>query len=383
MTILGQKCAWRVPILMLIAATLSACSTSTRARAPERTPTVPVTVATALRKDVPVQITAIGGVEPYSTVQVKSMVAGELTTVHFTEGQDVRKGDLLFTIDKQPFEAALAQAESNLARDTAQAANARAQATRYQALLRDGVVAREQAEQMQTSADALDAAVRADQAAVDTARVNLRYCSIYAPIGGRTGNLMVHAGNLVRSNDVPLVTINQVTPTYVTFSVPEQFLPDIKRYSTQHKLKIEAGAPGQPAAVGNLSFVDNAVDATTGTIKLKGVFENRDRRLWPAQFVNITLTLTIQPNAVVVPSQAVQTGQQGQYVFVVKADRTAESRTVVLQRIVAGQAVISSGLEAGEVVVTDGHLRLTPGAKVETKTALTGGAPAPQPGAGL
>ncbi len=376
MTTLGQKQAIRRTITagflsLLFFTVLTGCSSSGRAKGPDRVPTVPVVVATAVRKDVPIQVRAIGAVEPFSTVAVKSMVAGELTTVHFTQGQDVKQGDLLFSIDKAPFEAALAQAESTLARDTAQAANARAQANRYQALLHEGVVAREQTEQMQTAADALDAAVRADRAAVDTARVNLRYCSIYAPIGGRTGDLMVHAGNLVKSNDVPLVTINQITPTYVDFSVPEQFLPDIKQYSARGKLKVEAGAPGQPTATGTLKFVDNTVDSTTGTIKLKGLFENRERRLWPAQFVNVTLTLTVQPGAVVVPTQAVQTGQQGQYVLVVKADNSAETRNIVLDRVVEGQAVVRQGLAPGEVVITDGHLRVTPGAKVDARTVGT------------
>ncbi len=357
-----------VALLLSLSMLVIGCSSSGRAKAPDRIPAVPVVVATAMRKDVPIQVRAIGAVEPFSTVQVKSMVAGELTKVYFTQGQDVTQGDLLFTIDKAPFEAALAQAESNLARDTAQAANARAQATRYQALLREGVVAREQSDQMQTAADALDAAVRADRAAVETAKVNLRYCSIYAPISGRTGDLMVHAGNLVRSNDVPLVTINQITPTYVDFSVPEQFLPDIKQYSARGKLKVDAGAPGQPAAIGTLNFVDNTVDAATGTIKLKGLFENRERRLWPAQFVNVILTLAVQ-NGVVVPSQAVQTGQQGQYVFVVTGEKRAETRNVVLDRIVEGQAVIRQGVAPGEVVVTDGHLRITPGAKVDARSA--------------
>jgi multidrug efflux system membrane fusion protein len=377
-------------LLLMIVAALAGCSSGGNGnggRSPEqRGGTVPVTVATAVRKNVPIEVRVIGSVEPYSTVQVKSMVAGELTGVFFKEGQDVKKGDLLFTIDKRPFEVALNQAESNLARDIAQAANARAQADRYQALLREGVVARQVNDQMQASADALDATVAADKAAIENAKVNLQYCSIFAPIGGRTGDLMVHAGNLVKVNDIALVTINQITPTYVNFSVPEQFLPDIKKYMAKSKLKVAAGPPAQPAAVGTLDFVDNAVDSATGTIKLKGIFANAERRLWPGQFVNVVLTLAVESGAVVVPSQAVQTGQDGQYVFVVKADRTAETRAVVLERIVEGQAVISKGLEAGDIVVTDGHLRLTPGAKVDTKTAgnpQTSGAPAAQQGAGL
>ncbi len=381
----GPKAAVAV-LLLAVIVFLAACSggnARANGKQTDRAATVPVMVATAVRKDVPVQVRAIGNVEPYSTVQVKSMVAGELTRVAFKEGQEVRKGDLLFTIDRQPFEAALSQAEGALARDMAQAANAKAQATRYQALQREGVVAREQADQMQTSADALDAAVRADQAAVQTAKVNLQYCSIYAPISGRTGNLMVHAGNLVKVNDVALVTINQITPTYVSFSVPEQFLSDIKKYAAGNRLKVEAAAPGQPLARGTLDFIDNAVDAATGTIKLKGLFPNTERRLWPSQFVNVVLTLTVQPGAVVVPSQAVQTGQEGQYVFVVKPDKTAETRAVVMQRMIEGEAVISTGLEPGEVVVTDGQMRIVPGAKVEAKNPQTGGLPAEKREVGL
>ncbi len=358
-------------LLLALTILLAACSggnARANGKQSDRGTIVPVTVATVVRKDVPIQVRAIGNVEAYSTVEVKSMVAGELTRVAFKEGQDVRQGDLLFTIDRRPFEAAVSQAEGTLARDRAQAANAKAQAARYQALLREGVVAKEQADQMQTSADALEAAVRADEAALQTARVNLQYCSIYAPISGRTGNLMVHAGNLVKVNDVALVTINQITPTYVTFSVPEQFLPDIKKYAARTKLKVEAGPPDQPSAKGTLDFIDNAVDPATGTIKLKALFPNTERRLWPSQFVNVVLTLASQPGALVIPSQAVQTGQDGQYVFVVKPDKTAESRAVVLERTVEGEAVISNGLQDGDVVITDGQMRLVPGAKVEAKT---------------
>ena len=373
MTTMGQDRplgGLKITALILLLAVMAAC-TAKGPRQPERAATVPVVVATAALKNIPVQVRAIGAVESFWTVGVKSMVAGELTNVYFKEGDDVKKGDLLFTIDKRPLEADLAQQEATLARDIAQAANARSQAHRYQTLLQEGVVAKEQTEQMQTNADALDAAVRADRAALDNAKVQLQYCSIYAPISGRTGNLMVHGGNVVKSNDIALVTINQITPTYATFAVPEQFLPDIKKHMARGKLRVEAGAPGQPPAQGTLSFVDNAVDAATGTIKLKGLFPNAERRLWPGQFVNVVLTLTVQSGAVVVPSQAVQTGQQGQYVYVVKSDMTAESRPVVLDRIVEGEAVIQKGVQPGEVVVTDGHLRLVPGAKVETKAAVS------------
>jgi multidrug efflux system membrane fusion protein len=330
-----------------------------------------VLVATVEQKAVPLQLKAIGAVEAYSNVSVKTQVTGELTGVHFKEGADVSKGQLLFTLDKRPFEAALKQAQGMLARDQAQAANARNQANRSRALNQAGVVSKEEYDRMQSEADALDAAVLADQAAVENARVQLVYCSIYSPINGRTGPLLIHQGNMIKANDTPfLVSINQVEPIYATFTVPEQNLAEIKRYSSRGKLRVQAFIPNDPRrpAEGWLSFIDNTVDQATGTIKLKGEFPNADRRLWPGQFVDVVLTLAQQPNAIVVPSQALQNGQQGQFVFVVKPDMTVEARPVVLDRSTDGQAVISKGLTPGEQVVTDGQLRLVPGVtKVELK----------------
>ena len=275
----------------------------------------------------------------------------------------MKKGDLLFTIDPRPYEAALAQAEGNLAKDKANAANARAQATRWDALYKEGVVSREQHDQVVTQAEALQQIVTADEAAVQNARVNLAYCSIKSPIDGRTGNLMVKLGNVVKANDVPLVTINQVLPIYVTFSVPQQFLPDIKRSENEHKLGVVAKVQGEPETSGLLTFLDNAVDPQTGMIKLKGTFTNGDRRLWPGQFADVSLTLGIDRNAVLVPSAAVQTGQDGQFVFIIK-DNKADMKKVKIGRIVGSDTVIESGVEVGDQVVTDGQLRLTPGAKV-------------------
>lgn len=360
--------SWRraliLPILAL-AAVLAGCG-KTKAGPPAES-AVPVVVATAAQKDVPVDVRAVGTVEAYSNVQVKSMIAGEITKVGFREGQDVRKGDLLFEIDPRFYRAALAQAEGNLARDIAQEANAKAQAARYASLFKEGVVSREQNDQVQTSANALSEAVQADRAAVDTAKVNLTYTTIRSPIDGRTGNLMVHQGNVVKANDIALITINQIKPIYVTFSVPEQYLPDIKKYEAHGRLAVAARVPNEPQApVGYLSFIDNSVDAATGMIKLKGTFANDERRLWPGQFADVALTLTIQKNAVVVPSAAVQTGQNGQFVFVVKQDSTAEMRPVMVERIVESQTVLRGGVQAGEQVVTDGQLRLTPGRKVAT-----------------
>jgi len=337
----------------------------------EDRPAVPVRVATAFTRAVPVQVQAIGSGEAFSSVSIKSQVNAELMEVHFQEGKFVKRGDLLFTLDRRPFDAALHQAEANLARDQAQEALAEMQARRYVKLYEDGVAAKEQADQMQANADALKAAVLADKAAAEYAKLQLQYCFIYSPIEGRTGTLMVHVGNLVKANDVPvLVVINQITPIYVVFSPPEDVLPQVKKYMALGRLKVEAFPPDEPqrSETGFLSFVDNAVDSTTGTIRLKGMFENANHRLWPGQFVNVVLKLTEQPNAVLVPQQTVQTGQDGQFIFVVRSDQTVESRPVTVSRSFEGNAIVEKGIHPGEIVVTDGQLGLVSGARVEIKT---------------
>jgi len=371
-----------IPCRMLIAllgcGLWSSCGGSKAA--PPSITAVPILAATVQQQEVPLQLKAIGAVEAYSNVSVKTQITGELTGVHFKEGQDISKGQLLFSLDKRPFEAALKQAQGMLAKDQAQAANARAQAKRYESLNQAGVVSKEEYEQMQSNADALEAAVLVDQAGLENARVQLVYCTIYSPIAGRTGPLLIHQGNMIKANDTPfLVSINQVQPIYATFTVPEQNLADIKRYSRQGRLRVQAFVPNDTRgpAVGWLSFIDNTVDQATGTIKLKGEFANADRRLWPGQFVDVVLTLAQQPKAIVVPSQAIQNGQTGQFVFVIKPDMTVEARPITLDRGSDGQAVIAKGLAAGEQVVTDGQLRLVPGVtKVELKQAAT-----PAPGA--
>ena len=331
---------------------------------------VPVLVTQAVRKSIPVQLRAVGTVEAFSTVSVRTQVTGGLTRVHFKEGQDVKKGDLLFTIDPRPFEAALKQMEANLARDMAQLENARQQARRYGELVKKQYVSQEQYDQIRTNAGALEATVEADRAAVENAKVQLGYCYLYSPVTGRTGSLLAHEGNLVRVNDAtPLLVINQISPIYVNFSVPEQHLPEVKKRMAGGQLKVDATFPQNEdlGEQGVVSFVDNAVDRTTGTIRLKGTFANSSRRLWPGQFVNAVVTLATQPDAVVVPAQAVQAGQDGQHVFVVTAEQTAELRKVVVNRTVDGEAVIEEGLKPGETVVTDGQFQLAPGVKVETK----------------
>ena len=344
----------------------------TKAAASPGIPVVPVLAATVEQKDMPVELQAIGSVEAYSSVTVKTQITGELTGVYFKEGQDVKKGDLLFTLDKRPFEADLKRQEANLEHDIAQAKLSHLDADRYAGLYKEGVVSKQQYDQAEANAEALDAAVLADKAAVENAKVQLIYCSIYSPIYGRTGTLMIHQGNMIKANDTPfLININQVQPIYVTFTVPEQYLADIKRFAAAGKLPVQASIQGDtPPIIGRLSFIDNTVDPATGTIKLKGEFVNADRRLWPGQFVNATLVLHTQPNAIVVPSQAVQNGQQGQFVFVIKDDKTVEMRPVTVNRSSSGQSIIDVGLKAGERVVTDGQLRLVPGSRVEIKQSI-------------
>ena len=369
--------------LLLLAVFSSACSKEKSGK-PTSAP-LPVTVGTTIQKTVPVQLRAIGNVQAYSTVSVKSKVGGELVRVHFTEGQDVKKGELLFTIDPRPYEAALKQAEANLERDLARAKNAQEDARRYEFLIQKGVVARQQYEKFRTDADALEAtvladraaienaeaAVRADRAGIENAKIQLGYCFIRSPMDGRTGSLLIQQGNLIKAEDIHLVVIHQVIPIYVAFSIPEQYLSEIKKYMASGKLQVEALAPmnEERPEKGVITFIDNAVDSNTGTIRLKGTFANHEKKLWPGQFINIVLTLTTEPNAMVIPSQAIQTGQEGQYVFVVKPDFTVESRPVVIGQTVNNETVVQKGLNADEKVVTDGQLRLYPGARVEVKTS--------------
>jgi multidrug efflux system membrane fusion protein len=356
-----------ISIMAVAVFTISSCKKKEQAA---MKPAVPVTVGVVTQKAVPVQIRVIGNVEASSIVGVRAQIGGTLTKIHFTEGQDVQKGDLLFTIDPRPYEAALRQAEANLARTEAQLENARAEEKRYEELVKKGYVSQTQYEQVRTNAAALEATAFADRALRDNARLNLSYCTIRSPFTGRTGSLMVYEGNLIKANaDTPMVTINQVQPVNVSFAVPEKDLTEIKKYMAGGALRVEAfrAKEDKEPAEGRLTFIENIVDIETGTIKLKGAFDNRDRRLWPGQFVHVVLTLTVQDNAVVAPAQAVQTGQQGQFVFVVKDDMTADVRPVVVGRTLGGESVVEKGLKPGEKVVTDGQIRLMPGAKVEIK----------------
>ena len=346
------------------------CSNKEAVQAAKPTAAAPVRIATVASRTMPVELQAIGNVEAISTVSIKAQISGQLMRVHFKEGDFVKKGQLLFTIDRAPFEAALRQAEGTLARDEAQALNSKLDAERYQGLGKQGVASKQQVDAAAAAANAMAATVAADKAAVETAKINLEYTSIYSPINGRTGSVGVKEGNLVKANDVPiLVTINQIEPIYVSFSIPEQQLAELKQYSNSKSLKVDAAPQGSTQHFqGRLTFIDNSVDLTTGTIKLKATFDNAAHVLWPGQFADVNLTLKSQPNAIVVPTAALQTSQNGTYVYVVEQDLTAKQQPVKVGWNVGEDTVIASGLQPGQRVVTDGQLRLTPGAKVDIKS---------------
>lgn len=340
-------------------------------------PRVPVAVATVERRPIPIELRAIGTAQAYSVVEIRAQVTGELTSVTFKEGTDVRQGQVLFTLDRRPLEAALQTARGNLERDTAQAENAATTAKRYEDLMARGIAAKEQAEQSRATAAALAATLIADRGAVANAELQLQYATIVAPISGRTGQLLVHPGNVIRANDAtPLVTINQVSPIHVSFGVPEARLDELKRYLEQGTLRVEAVPPGtsDQGAPGKITFIDNSVDPTTGMITVKAEFANRDHRLWPGRFVNVLVTLATNPNAHVVPAVAVQSGQLGDYVFVVKADQSVEYRKVTIDRTIGDSTALLDGVAAGETVVTDGQLRLTTGTHVTIKDPAGTGA---------
>ncbi len=360
-------------LLLALAATAGCSGPNAAERGSGGRGPVPVLVATAVRKSVAERLYAIGRGEAYSTVEVKAQVSGQVMRVNFNEGQEVRKGDPLFTIDPRPYEAALQQAEANLDRDRAQMAQARADFDRYASMIRQGVGSPQQYDEAHAKYESLKATVAADEAAVQTAKLNLAYTDIRSPIDGRTGNLILHAGNLVKANaDNAMVVINQVRPIYVDFTLPEKYLAQVRSSMAHHPLAVGVTipGPGQKPIDGTLSFIDNTVDPATGTIRLKALFQNGDRRLWPGQFVDTTLTLNERPDSVLVPNQAVQTGQDGSYVFLVGPRMKAEMRRVIPGDAVDGQTIIKRGLNGGETVITDGQLRVIPGGKVTIKGGL-------------
>lgn len=354
-------------LIFLIFLFLFSCSKSSPQK---KQSSVPVVVTQVIKKNIPVQISAIGSVEASSTVTIKSRIEGQLIQANFKEGEEVKKGQLLFVIDPRPYEEALRQAEANLLRDKAQLEFAKADLERYEELYREQLVSKQQFEKIRTSYEILRATVKANEAVLNNARLNLNYCYIHSPIDGKIGSLLVHPGNMIKANDTQIATINQIMPIYVRFSVPEGELMRIKKAMKEGILKTEVIVKATDfnyTALGKVIFIDNAVDPATGTIKLKSEFSNKDKMLWPGQFVNVVLTIGIKKDALVVPYRALQTGQQGQYVFVIKEDKTAQMREVIAGQRFGEDVVIEKGLETGETVVIDGQLRLTPGTKVEIK----------------
>jgi multidrug efflux system membrane fusion protein len=383
----GARVFWYFPsvaLILAIAAMVTACSSQAEQSAPQGAAAggrgrgdaaVPVTTAVAMEKSMPVTVTAVGNVEAMTTMPVRSQVSGRVAQVHFSEGQDVTAGQLLFTIDPQPFQVALDQAEAVLARDTAQANNAQAQVERYENLFKRGLIARDQYETQVATGNALKATTQADQAAIAAAKLNLEYTKIVAPGAGRTGALLVHQGDLVQANNTAsLVVINQMAPIYVTFALPGKLLAEVRKFQRSSPLKITVEIPGDEdafAETGTLTFIDNAVDPQTGTIKLKGTFANTAHHLWPGQAANVSVQLHGDPHALVVPSTAVQAGPQGTYVWAV-ADGHAQMKSIAVARVEGDQSVLESGISAGEVVVTDGALRLTPNARIADRGATSG-----------
>ena len=369
---------WRtfvVLMLSLLAASCSKDAPNRRSRGPGEA-AIPVTAAPAVVQPVPMEISTFGTVEPDASVNLKSQVDGIITKVHFQKGQQVRKGDLLFTIDPRPFQAALAQAEANLARDTVLADNAQKDSQRAEALFQKGISSEEELDKARASAASLAATVRADAALVNRAKLDLEHCSITSPIDGRIGNVLSDEGNLVKANDIPLAVVNRIRPVQVFFSIPQNDLPELKKYHAMSPLTVRAypNNDRRDPELGRLVFIDNAIDPATGTVRLGAVFDNAQERLWPGQYVEVDLTLSMRNDAIVVPSAAVETGRDGKYVFVVRADGTAEVRPVTVAMTAGRLCVIDSGLSAGERVVTSGQFRLSPGARVEVKPESTGGA---------
>ncbi len=346
--------------------------------APPTRPPTPVNIGKVSQKTMPVQLTAVGNVESITTVQIRAQVAGVVQNVPFNEGDFVHKGQVLLTIDPRPYQVVLDQAVAQLARDKATAVNNRVQADRYLKLLADGVVAPSEVDSYTSAADSSEAVLKSDQAAIESAKLNLEYCTINSPIDGRTGSILVKAGNLVKVADVPIVVVNQVDLIYVNFTVPQQYWSAVQADMAHGTLRVKATIPQDPGAAmeGKLTFVDNIVDVTTGTIHLRGTFSNPQSRLWPGLFVSTLLTLAEDPNTTVVPAPAVVTTQAGSYVYIVKPNNTVEQRTVLPSRTVDTDTVIDKGVQPGETVVIDGQVNLVPGAKIEIKNGNAGAAAA-------
>jgi membrane fusion protein, multidrug efflux system len=360
-------------LLLLIAFILFAgCSSNSKEKERGQTKkrTVPVAIGISEIKTIPVEIRAVGTVEPFVTVGIKSQVTGTLTHVHFKEGDDVKKGNLLFSLDPRPFTATLNQLQGSLAKDRAELENAKKERLRYDQAAGKGYVSTEQADQSQTKVTTLTATIKADEAAIEYGRLQLEYCSISSPIDGRTGELLANQGNLIKANaDTAMVIINQISPIKVSFSVSGTNLPEIRRYQGEGSLKVLIVRAMSEPLIGTFSFLDNTVDPSTGTIRLKAEFANKDKVLWPGEFIDVRLILTARQDAVVVPTSAIQIGQMGAHIYVVKPDMTVEDRPVTTGTIADGKTVIESGIQGGERVVTDGQLQLTDGTKIEEQVS--------------
>lgn len=390
---------WPLALAALLA--LPACtksSSTAKAAAEQPQPAVSVKLATAAVRSIPVEIKTIGKVEAFTSVQLKAVIAGTIVKAHFTEGASVKQGDLLFDVDDRAYREAIRQWEATIARDQAlqkqseaQLASAQAQeafygmqAGRYEKLAAQGIVSQEQADQagveararrtnvraVQAAIDSIKATIRADEAALENARLNLSYCSVRAPISGRTGDMRVQPGNIIKANETELVTIHQVQPAYVAFTVPEARLISIRQRMKLGGLTVNAAIPGDtlPESRGTLSFLDNAVDPATGTIRLKATFPNAETRLWTGQFVNVRILLEQQANAVVIPAAALQNSQSGNFVYVLTPAQTVELRPVTTGARQDRDVAIDAGLKGGEQVVIEGHLRLAPGMKVKASS---------------
>ncbi len=376
-TVMTHPRRYALIVLLLAAFLISlACSetkSTPNATAPKGPPPAPVTIGKTTLQDIPLSLQSIGRVESFSTVTIRAQVSGKLLQVHFKEGDEVKAGQLLFSIDPAPFQAVLDKAEAQLLKDKALARSAEQDLSRYAELVKKDYITRQQYDQAQANVDALKATLKADEAAIRSARLDLEYCSIYSPLSGRTGEYLINTGNLINANSTALVNIDQVHPVYVNFTIPEQYLPELRKFMTTSRLPVTAAIPGTniPDETGHLSFLDSSVSDTTGTILLKGTFDNPHSTLWPGQFVTAQLTLTMEKGVTVVPSAAVQTSQKGQYVYVVNPDMTVTYRTVVIDRTLDGMSVVQKGLAPGETVVVDGQLRLTDGAPVTIKPPVT------------
>ncbi|MFH1026630.1 MAG: efflux RND transporter periplasmic adaptor subunit [Pseudomonadota bacterium] len=374
-----KRVARGIAVVVSISLFLVATGCAKKAEKPKGRPPALVMTAVASIRDVPVQLKAIGTMEASESVAIKAQISGELTKVAFREGQDVQKGALLFQLDPRTYQAALKKAEASMHRNRVIMENARKDYERYSQLVKDGIVTQEQAEGYRTKAESAAADVASDQASVENARTQLTYCTITAPVSGRLGVLAVDSGNVVKANETVLVTINKLTPINASFTIPEKELPEVKRQLATGRMTVEAEIPGNIAIreKGVVSFFDNTIDPNTGTIRLKAAFANAEKQLWPGQFVNLSIILAVKNNAVVVPSQAIQTGQKGPFVFVVKQDATAEIRPVAVGPVTQEVTVIESGILPGEQVVIDGQMRVVPGGKVEIKQPDKPGTPKP------